>query len=103
MTNILRFAGLALISFLLLTGCGNEPQRLPYLGNVEIKGADTVYHTVPDITLTDQDSQTYRISTLTTKSSWRTSFSPPVQVFVPRSKNKCCAYMTDTKMMTGWS
>lgn len=67
MTNILRFAGLALISFLLLTGCGNEPQRLPYLGNVEIKGADTLYHTVPDITLTDQDSQTYRISTLNNK------------------------------------
>ena len=67
MTNILRFAGLALISFLLLTGCGNEPQRLPYLGNVEIKGADTLYHTVPDITLTDQDSQTYRISSLNNK------------------------------------
>lgn len=67
MKNILRFTGLALTSFLLLSACGNEPQRLPYLGNLEIKGTDTLYHTVPDITLTDQDSQTYRISTLNNK------------------------------------
>lgn len=101
MTNILRFAGLALISFLLLTGCGNEPQRLPYLGNVEIKGADTVYHTVPDITLTDQDSQTYRISTLNNKIILADFFFTSCPSICPKVKNKCCAYMTDTKMMTG--
>ncbi|MDZ4748722.1 MAG: SCO family protein [Saprospiraceae bacterium] len=67
MKNILRFTEISLISFLVLTGCGNEPHRLPYLGNLEMKGSDTLYHTVPDITLTDQDSQTYRISTLDNK------------------------------------
>lgn len=49
------------------TGCKNEPQRLPYLGNMEIKGTDTLYHTVPDIALIDQDSQTLRISSLNNK------------------------------------
>lgn len=67
MKNTLMFTGLLLTSILILTGCGHEPQRLPYLGNLEIKGTDTLYHTVPDITLTDQDSQIFRISTLKNK------------------------------------
>lgn len=67
MKNFFRFTGLALTCIILMTACGNEPQRLPYLGNMDIKGTDTLYHVVPDITLTDQDSQTYRISTLDNK------------------------------------
>ncbi len=45
-------------------GCRNEPTRLPYLGNIEVNGSDTIYHTVPDIALINQDSQAFRISTL---------------------------------------
>jgi len=37
------------------------------MGNMEIKGNDTLYHTIPDITLIDQDSQVLHISTLKDK------------------------------------
>lgn len=43
-------------------GCGSEPKQLPHLGNIEIIKGDTIYHTVPDVTLTDQDSQMLKIS-----------------------------------------
>lgn len=47
--------------------CSHEADRLPYMGNMEIKGNDTLYHTIPDITLIDQDSQLLHISTLKNK------------------------------------
>jgi protein SCO1/2 len=47
---------------LLVISCGRKEERLPYLGNVEIVGKDTIYHTVPDISLTDQDSLPLHIS-----------------------------------------
>lgn len=58
------FSFIIAVSFgaLVSMGCHHEPQRLPYLGNIEINGPDTIYHTVPDIALTDQDSQAFRIS-----------------------------------------
>ncbi len=65
--KILTFVGITITGYFLIAGCGSEPKRLPYLGNMEVKGSDTLYHTVPDITLTDQDSQTYKISTLNDK------------------------------------
>ncbi len=65
--KLLTFEGITIIGCILIAGCGNEPKRLPYLGNMEVKGSDTLYHTIPDITLTDQDSQTYRISNLDNK------------------------------------
>lgn len=49
------------------SACSHEADRLPYMGNMEIKGNDTLYHTVPDITLIDQDSQLLHISTLKDK------------------------------------
>ncbi len=53
--------------FALLTACQQEAERLPYLGNVEVRGTDTIYHTIPDITLIDQDSQVLKIATLEDK------------------------------------
>jgi protein SCO1/2 len=53
-----------LLLVVLLFGCKSEPKRLPYLGNVEISGTDTLYHIIPDITLIDQDSQVLKISSL---------------------------------------
>ena len=47
--------------------CAHESDRLPYMGNIEISGKDTLYHTVPDITLIDQDSQQLHISNLDNK------------------------------------
>lgn len=51
----------------LVVGCSQEPERLPYLGNREIVGKDTLYHIIPDISLIDQDSQVLHISTLQNK------------------------------------
>ena len=50
-----------------LTHCRTEDSRLPYLGNVEVINGDTVYHTIPDIRLIDQDSQVLHISTFGNK------------------------------------
>jgi protein SCO1/2 len=53
---------LGLIVICCLWQCTSEPSRLPYLGNVEVVNGDSIYHTVPDISLTDQDSQVLHIS-----------------------------------------
>lgn len=45
-----------------VTGCLQQPERLPILGNTEVIGGDTVFHTIPDIGLVDQDSQLFRLS-----------------------------------------
>ena len=47
--------------------CVPEHTRLPYLGNTEVVNGDSVYHTVPDISLIDQDSQVLHISTFADK------------------------------------
>jgi protein SCO1 len=65
--KILSYIVLVSLGALLSMGCHHKPQRLPYLGNIEVKGTDTLYHTVPDIALTDQDSQAFRISSLGNK------------------------------------
>ncbi len=46
----------------LFIACKEQPKRLPILGNVEVVDGDTLYHVVPDITLVDQDSQTFKLS-----------------------------------------
>lgn len=45
------------IAGLLLAACNpQEKQALPYLGNHDINGQDTVYHTIPDFAFVNQDS-----------------------------------------------
>ncbi len=43
---------------LLIGGCAqdDQPQPLPYLGQHEVNGQDTVYHTIPEFTFINQDS-----------------------------------------------
>lgn len=60
----LIFNSLVFSSVLWMVGCSHEPDRLPYMGNMEIQGTDTVYHTIPDIILTDQDSQAFKLTAL---------------------------------------
>ena len=55
------------MSFLWISGCASEPKQLPHLGNIEIIKGDTMYHTIPDIALTDQDSHALKISSLKDK------------------------------------
>ena len=45
-----------LILFTLSCQQESQDQTLPYLGQHEIDGQDTVYHTIPDFTFIDQDS-----------------------------------------------
>lgn len=63
----LLFSLLVCAALIWLPGCSRSNPRLPYLGNVEIQGKDTLYHTVPDYTLIDQDSQIVHISSLKDK------------------------------------
>lgn len=53
----MRFWIIALFS-LTVFSCQQEdkPQPLPYLGQHEIDGSDTTYHTIPDFAFVDQDS-----------------------------------------------
>ncbi len=55
------------LSVFFFIGCQSEPQRLPYLGNIEVNGTDTAFHLIPDMTLIDQDSQVYKIASLGNK------------------------------------
>jgi protein SCO1/2 len=50
------------VFFSILASCSNEEKKLPILGNRDIVNGDTIFHTVPDIQLTDQDSNMMRIS-----------------------------------------
>jgi len=52
---------LTALAALLLAACGEQketPEPLPYLGNHEINGSDTVYHRIPDFAFVNQDSNT---------------------------------------------
>lgn len=54
----MRYLAIA-IAGLLLAACNSqekEAQALPYLGNHDINGQDTVYHTIPDFAFVNQDS-----------------------------------------------
>ena len=46
---------------LLLIGCKDD-EKLPIMGHNQIINGDTIYHTVPDIPLTDQDSNKLKLS-----------------------------------------
>lgn len=47
-----------LASCIVVASCGKKaPEPLPVLGNTEIINGDTLYHTVPDFSFIDQDSQ----------------------------------------------
>jgi protein SCO1/2 len=61
------FMVLSFVGIVLLYSCKEEPQRLPYLGNIEVTGTDTLYHIIPDISLIDQDSQVFHITSLKDK------------------------------------
>jgi protein SCO1/2 len=54
----MRYLTIALLA-LLLSACGSQEEKaqaLPYLGNHDINGQDTVYHTIPDFAFINQDS-----------------------------------------------
>lgn len=60
----MKFSQIAVvIPILLLFSCSKEPERLPVLGRKEIKNvtykgkiqADTIYHTIPDFSFTNQN------------------------------------------------
>ncbi len=66
MKNYFSLSG-SLLLIMLFVGCHAEPDRLPILGNIEVRGTDTLYHLIPDITLIDQDSQVLKIASLDNK------------------------------------
>jgi protein SCO1/2 len=66
MKNI-AFGFLTALLLMVVASCTEEPTRLPYLGNIEVRGTDTLFHTVPAISLIDQDSQSFKITSLQDK------------------------------------
>ena len=60
-----KSSSVAVVAFacvIAFTSCKEEADRLPYLGNVEVVNGDTVYHTVEDVILVDQDSQAFQLT-----------------------------------------
>lgn len=51
-----------ILAGILLLSCQTEPSRLPYMGNIDVVNGDTLFHVVPDMTLIDQDSMEFRLS-----------------------------------------
>lgn len=47
-----------------LASCHKKDEPLPILGNIEVLNGDTIYHTVEDIPLMDQDSQVFQLSNM---------------------------------------
>ncbi len=45
------------LSALIFTSCQSEEKKLPIIGHKTIEGTDTTYHTIPDFTFVNQDSQ----------------------------------------------
>lgn len=67
MKNVFSLLWVLCLMSLWASGCSREPQRLPILGNSEIIDGDTLFHTIPDFLLTDQDSQPFRLTALENK------------------------------------
>lgn len=59
------FVGISLA--LSLSQCVEGPDQLPILGEKEFVKGDTVYHTIPDFSFMDQDSQVVNNATFTGK------------------------------------
>jgi protein SCO1 len=51
----------------LLTGCEEENKRLPIFGNKDVVNGDTIYHTIPDFSFVNQDSQVVNNATFAGK------------------------------------
>lgn len=66
MKNIL-FVIVSALGIGFVIGCSSEPKKLPILGNVEVLHGDTIFHTIPDMALIDQDSQALKVSTFGNK------------------------------------
>lgn len=58
MRCIICWSVLALTAWIFVSGCQYQPQTLPILGETEVVDGDTLYHTIPDFTFINQDSQT---------------------------------------------
>lgn len=55
--NTMKIAMPILFLLAILAGCGTPaPQTLPILGHKDVMNGDTVYHTIPDFSFIDQDS-----------------------------------------------
>lgn len=50
---------------LLAIGCSSKKEKLPYYGNVKYEGNDTIYHTIQDFEVMDQDSNVVNNQTFT--------------------------------------
>lgn len=47
-----------LILAAIVSACGDSNRKLPYLGNRDFDGKDTIYHSIPDFSFINQDADT---------------------------------------------
>ncbi len=53
----MKYLSLLILSLILITSCATQEEHLPILGNRDIlENGDTSYHTIPDFSFVDQDS-----------------------------------------------
>jgi len=53
----MKYLALIISSLLLILSCATENEKLPILGNRDIlENGDTIFHTIPDFSFVDQDS-----------------------------------------------
>lgn len=58
---------LSTLVLILLFSCNQGKTKLPFIGNHEINGTDTIYHQIPDFSFTNQDSLTITNETFSDK------------------------------------
>lgn len=61
------FFAVFLLLFLSVWSCESPPEKLPVIGEKNIIGKDTIYHTIPDFSFIDQDSNTVNKATFSDK------------------------------------
>lgn len=62
----MRIIAILISAVVLMTACKNE-KRLPILGERDIQNGDTIYHSVPDFSFINQDSQVVNNATFENK------------------------------------
>lgn len=62
----MRIIAILISAVVLMTACKNE-KRLPILGERDIQNGDTIYHSVPDFSFVNQDSQVVNNATFDSK------------------------------------
>jgi protein SCO1/2 len=98
-----RFSLAVFACFVSLAACKEETERLPIMGETEVISGDTIFHTVEDIALFDQDSQVFQLSKMGDKAFIADFFFISCPTICPRVKKQMMRlyeqYKSDDRIM----